>query len=320
MEDTKVVLDQSVLLVKLRDANATISNLKVALAYEKSLRKSAEEELSELKKENKKLAAMIPKRRNKKAPPLEYSEFKSDGGRKATKAQPINSYYDFKTIANWFFEKGQFRNWAMWWVGIALGLRFSDLVALKWKNVLNENGEYRDRLRTYEHKTRKLQTCKITEAVRYALDTYREKCSIEIEPDKLLFPVSSAGRGSEDTPMTTSHGNKILKAAAIGCRVDFHLSTHTMRKSFINIAGCLDDGTIDTMAFTKLQGLLNHSSPVVTMQYMDKLNEMYDNARETVSDFLMGRRGNALKWGKAHSMDEMYAMLENISKKVGDVS
>lgn len=246
-----------------------------------------EKQVEELKQQN----PLPSKSKKPKDRVREYNEYKSDGVRKATPAQAIESYDDFKKISDWFWDHQEYRNWALWWCGIAFGLRFSDLAALKWKQIFDRNGNFRDRIKTIERKTGKLQSCIITEAVRYAIQRYVLATQNPCLPDDHIFPPATKGKGDGTHPLTTSQGNKILKAAAHGCQVSFHMSTHTLRKSMTDIAGCLCETQIDTTKFTMLQGMLNHSNINTTMKYMGFMDKVYDIGREAVSDFLMGKTG-----------------------------
>ena len=62
-----------------------------------------------------------------------------------------------------------------------------------------------------------------------------------------------------------------------------------MRKSFACIAACCGITKVDMNTLPVVQGLLNHSSQTVTMRYLGIFDTMYEEAREKVSDFLLGK-------------------------------
>lgn len=313
MADQIITIDQEVFIVRIKTLQSINKKLLTQLAYERQLRLEAEAEVAELK------STLCKNATQKKGKTIrkEYSEFKSDGNKKATSAEPINSFDDFKIVSDWFWGNSQYRNWALWWCGISFGLRFSDLVSLKWKNVLNEDGSFRERIKVYEKKTGKFNSCLISESVVFALSQYIEHTKCECCPDDYVFPAHTKGKGDGTTPITTSQGCKILKAAADGCGVTFHLSTHTMRKSLINIAGCVGNAHVDMAKFIALQGLANHSNITTTMKYMNKLNELYDKFRVIVSDFLLGKTGvNELVWENDLTLDMIDKKLTEIQKSI----
>ena len=74
----------------------------------------------------------------KVADPNPYSDYKSDGVRKAHAADSIRSYDDFKAIQDYFLKKNDVRDWALWTIGVSLGLRISDLFLLRFNNIVCE--------------------------------------------------------------------------------------------------------------------------------------------------------------------------------------
>jgi len=90
-----------------------------------------------------------------------------------------------------------------------------------------------------------------------------------------------------------------------------------MRKSFANIAACVDKSNIDMNAITKIQGLLNHSNQKTTMKYLGSFQDMFDKARITVSDFVLGRTDtHELIAGNAYSIDDIMEKIEALNEKL----
>lgn len=248
--------------------------------------------------------------------PGEWSEFKRDGHRKATKAQSLGSYDEIKRISDWFMDQRQYRNWALWRCGIAFGLRFSDLVSLKWKQLVHEDCSFRDYVNPIERKTQKRHTCLITDVVKETLAEYVRLTNNRMAPDDFVFPGSTKGKGDGSTPLTTSQGCKILKAAADACGIETHVSTHTMRKTMVNIACCIGGVTLDSGKFALARGLLNHSSEATSMAYLDRIDPMLDDARRVVSDFILGKtEEKEIRWDSGAdiaSISDRLAGLERI--------
>lgn len=93
------------------------------------------------------------------------------------------------------------------------------------------------------------------------------------------------------------------------------IGSHTMRKSFANIAACVDKSTIDMNAITKIQGLLNHSDQRVTMRYLGTYQDMFDRARVAVSEFVLGRTDvHQLIAGNNYTIDDIMSKLEAMAE------
>ena len=214
-----------------------------------------------------------------------YNPVKSNGVTKATAAESIRSYTDFKMMQDYFLDKHRVRDWALWTVGVSLGLRISDLLSLKFENVLEKDGKtFRPRIKIYEIKTGKLNDILITESVVDALTKYCEAIKWQFDlNDYIFFSHKTGGKMYEE------HGWRIINQAGKDLRLPIHISSHTMRKSFANIVACMDTSIIDMNSITKIQGLLNHSSQASTMKYLGVYKDMYDKARIVVSNFVLGK-------------------------------
>jgi integrase len=140
------------------------------LAIERVMRRDAEERADRLQKQITELENAPRRKRRTKAEmeaeaPKPFSEFKSDGKRKPRPADPIRSYEDFAAVQNYFLENGKIRDWALWTIGVSLGLRISDLLSLKISYLLNDDKTFRKRMHIVEQKTLKINNCLITQSV-----------------------------------------------------------------------------------------------------------------------------------------------------------
>lgn len=275
----------------LKDLLREIELLRKDVETERTLRTNSERQMHELAVKLEEVGINKKKTRNRRtkqemeaARAKELCEFKSDGKRKPRPAEPIRSYEDFWQMQNYFWERGRIRDWAMWTAGVALGLRVSDLLNLKVKDVLNDDFSFKERIHILEQKTNKANNCLITEAVVYALKTYFVSINWKINMHDYVFKSGKTGG-----KMYEEYGWKILSDAGRALRLPIVIGSHTMRKSFANIAACVDNSTIDMNAITKIQGLLNHSDQKVTMRYLGTYQNMFDEARKAVSDFVLGK-------------------------------
>lgn len=295
-----------------------ISILREELAIERKTRYDAERKNDELEIKIKELQSPLKRKRRtkvemEKARETEvYSEFKSDGKRKSRPADPIRSYEDFVSIQNYFLSNNKIRDWMLWTVGVSLGLRISDLLSLKLRDLLTEDKHFRERIVLIEQKTNKANNCLITESVVDAVARYLDSINWKFSLDDYLFR-SNKTKGK----MYEEYGWKILSDAGKALELPIVIGSHTMRKSFANIAACVDKSSIDMNSITKIQGLLNHSDQRVTMRYLGTYQQMFDKARKSVSDFVLGKTDvHELVAGNNYSIDDIMAKLDLLEKNV----
>lgn len=282
------------------------------IAYERILRQDAEARSDKLEKELIELKNAPRQRKRREIVEKDYSEFKSDGKRKARPADPIRSYEDFVSIQQYFLKQNKVRDWMMWTIGVALGLRVSDLLSLKIKYLLNEDKTFRTHITIIEQKTSKLNSCLITEAVKTAVSKYFDTINWEFNLDDYLL-MSKKTKGK----MYEEYGWKIISDAGKALKLPVNIGSHTMRKSFANIAACVDKSSIDMNSITKLQGLLNHSDQRVTMRYLGTYQRMFDRARIAVSDFILGKTDvHELIAGNNCTIDDILSKLDGIEQAI----
>lgn len=289
------------------------------LAIERVMRRDAEERAERLQRRISELENAPRRKRRTKAEieaaePTPYSEFKSDGKKKARPADPVRSYEDFVAIQNYFMGNGKIRDWAMWTIGVSLGLRISDLLSLKIKYLLNDDKTFRQRMLIVEQKTLKVNNCLITQSVVDAATKLFDSMDWNFELDDYLFK-SNKTKGK----MFEEYGWKILSDAGKALNLPIIIGSHTMRKSFANIAACVDKSSIDMNAITKIQGLLNHSDQRVTMRYLGTYQQMFDRARESVSDFVLGKTDiHEIVAGNNYTIDDIVSKIDQLEKKLSN--
>lgn len=298
---------------ELKSKQLDIQRLTAQLEYERGLREQLESRLGQFREKDE--PAKKRKRREVTPDSNAYSDFKSDGKRKPHAADSIRSYDDFRAIQQYYLERGQVRDWAMWTIGVSLGLRISDLLSLKFGNIIDvDKKTIKPRVQIYEQKTGKLNTCLVTDAVKSALNAYLEAIKYQFDLDGYLFPSAKTGG-----KMYEECGWRILSNAGKALKLPLVIGSHTMRKSFANIAACVDKSCVDMNAITKVQGLLNHSDQKTTMRYLGTYQDMYDRARIAVSDFVLGKTGiNEIIAGNQYTTDDVVERLDVLEKLLVD--
>lgn len=280
--------------------------------------KDAQRQISQQQVRIEELESRLNEQAQKRAKPPKitapYSETKSNGMPKAKPAQSIRSYSDFKAMQTYFLEKGRIRDWMLWTIGVSVGLRISDLFNMTWDMLLLPNSQFRDRIVVREKKTSKLNNILITESVKDAATKYLDSINWEISLDDYVFASNRTGgqiRGEV--------GWRIISNAAKAIGLPINVGSHTMRKSFANIAACCDKSSVDMNGVTKIQGLLNHSDQRITMKYLGTYMDMYDRARIAVSDFVMGKTDvDELKISEGVSLEDVSRQLEELEALVSN--
>lgn len=317
-EDIQVVLTPEVYLMQIQALNrelkkrdVEIERLTIQLEYEQEIRERLEERFGKLPEAPREPVKKRRKRREVTIDTNTYTDFKSDGKRKAHAADAIRSYDDFKAIQQYYLDAGRVRDWAMWTIGVSLGLRISDLLSLRFGNIIdNDKKTFKPRIQIYEQKTGKLNNILITESVIDAMTRYLDSIKWKFDLNGFLFP-SRKTKGK----MYEECGWRILSEAGKALNLPLVIGSHTMRKSFANIAACVDKSCIDMNAITKVQGLLNHSDQRVTMSYLGSYQIMFDKARIAVSDFVLGKTNvNEIIAGNQYTVDDVFERLDAIGK------
>lgn len=302
-------------IVRLENENA---QLREDISLERKLRYDSERKIEELNDEIFALKSQPQKRKRRTKQEMEalrqeeYSEYKSDGKRKSRPAEPIRSYEDFHAMQEYFWKQNRIRDWMLWTVGVSLGLRISDLLSLKIHDLLNEDKTFKDRIHVIEQKTNKANNCIMTESVVKTITTYFDSIGWNFALDDYLFK-SKKTKGK----MYEEYGWKILSDAGKALNLPIVIGSHTMRKSFANIAACVDGSNIDMNSITKIQGLLNHSDQRVTMRYLGTYQTMFDNARKAVSDFVLGKTNvHKLVAGTNIGLSDIMSKLDQLEDKI----
>lgn len=301
------VLQLNEVLKQLKLQEIVNKKLQSELEYERALRECGETPIENPQKRS------SYKRMEVTEDNKTYSDFKSNGVRKPHAADSIRSYQDFKAIQDYFLNKNSIRDWALWTIGVSLGLRVSDLLSLRFYNLIeNDKSDFRNRIMIYEQKTGKLQNCLITDSVKEALTKYLDSINWKFDIDGYLFPSRKTGG-----KMYEEHGWRILSSAGKALHLPLNIGSHTMRKSFANIAACVDKTSIDMNTITKVQGLLNHSDQKSTMRYLGTFQIMFDNARVAVSDFVLGKSNiTDIRPGFQYSLEDLFEKFDELEKQV----
>lgn len=246
---------------------------------------------------------------------------KSDGNPIARAADSLESYTQMQQFLNALKSTGRLglRNWAIFRVGICMGLRVSDLMKLQWNQLLNPDGSWRERIPVVEQKTSKLNLVLITEAVKETLDEYRASLPCFDMNQHVFTKTTGAPLCKKSASQILFEANKVVQLRnRDGSLV--HVSSHTMRKTFANIIVSCYDGTMEIEAVDKARAALNHDSLSSTKYYLSTMTKEVDMARKAVSDFVLGKSDvDVLGIPKMKTNNELYEALNDLRRQVGEL-
>ena len=177
--------------------------------------------------------------------------------------QPIRDRKMIEAMKRELLRTG-YRNYMLFLVGINTGLRISDILSLKVKDVRNQTY-----LTLREKKTSKIKRLKIT-GIGQELDDYTENMG----EDQYLF----ASQKGHNEPITRVQAYRILNKAAEAIGLNEDIGTHTLRKTY---GYHFYQKTKDVAL---LQELFNHSSPSITLRYIGINQDVMDRA---MNDFVL---------------------------------
>ena len=179
--------------------------------------------------------------------------------------QPIRDKKTLETMKK-VLRSSNLRDYNLFILGINSGLRISDLLTLKVSDVCDDKGKIKDRIVIREKKTNKLKDFPLGETSKKALKEY----VVTLKPTQALF---ASRKGYK--PITRQQAYRILNDAARAIGIKEQIGTHSLRKTFGYHAF---QAGVD---ITRIQKLLNHSSPSVTLAYIgitqDELDNVYLN-------------------------------------------
>ncbi|QDR78964.1 site-specific integrase [Sporomusa termitida] len=175
--------------------------------------------------------------------------------------EPIRDKQQIDAVKN-YLKKQNLRDYLLFVLGINSGLRISDLLVLKISDV-----KTKDRVIIREKKTGKKKDFPLSDTCKKTINEYLANISSD---NDWLF---KSKKGEQ--PITRIQAYRIMNRAARAVGIHGAIGTHTLRKTFGYWA--YKSGA----DVTKIQKLLNHSAPSVTLAYIgitkDELDNIYIN-------------------------------------------
>ena len=153
-------------------------------------------------------------------------------------------------------------------LGCFTGLRISDILALRWEQILNT-----EEFTITEKKTGKRRTIRLN----LQLQQHIKECYEHIQPIGIKAPILVSQKG---TVYSVQRINVILKEIKKKYRMKIkNFSCHSLRKTFGRQVYTMS-GENAELALVKLMELFNHSSVAITKRYLglrqEEILETYD--------------------------------------------
>ena len=153
-------------------------------------------------------------------------------------------------------------------LGCFTGLRISDILALRWSQIL-----YAEEFTIIEKKTGKQRTLRLNPQ----LQKHIQECYEQIKPIGIKAPILVSQKG---TVFTVQAINRILKEIKKKYRLKIkNFSCHSLRKTFGRQVYTMN-GDNSELALVKLMELFNHSSVSITKRYLglrqEEILQTYD--------------------------------------------
>ena len=156
-------------------------------------------------------------------------------------------------------------------IGCFWGLRISDILSLRWNQILNE-----DEFSIIEHKTGKQRTIRINQQ----LKRHITNCYKQINPIGINAPILVSQKG---TVYTIQRINIILKEIKAKYKLSVkNFSCHSLRKTFGRQVYNQNSDNAE-LALVKLMELFNHSNVAITKRYLGLRQEELLNTYDCLS-------------------------------------
>lgn len=184
--------------------------------------------------------------------------------------EPFKNIKDINKIKQYLKGKDSLRDYAIFVVGINVGLRAGDLLSLRWSDVL-EGNKIKDTVYIIEEKTNKPKEFELNRSAKEALRLYYN--SIDgISIDDYIF---TSRKGSSHLQVRSLH--RIINDTVKELGIKGNYGTHSLRKTFGYHR--YNNG----IQLETLQKIFNHSTQAMTLKYIGITKEVIQDAYNSVN-------------------------------------
>lgn len=196
-------------------------------------------------------------------------------------SEPIKRMEDIEAVSRYYTERCRYRDNMLFIVGINFGLRISDLLSLRFSDLIDGQYRFRTSFPILEKKTKSTRKVKknryitINDAVMDAVTLYLEHTP-GVKLSDYMFRSESNRGGNLNRPLARYSAERILKEAGDALQLDIHIATHTLRKTFAYHQMAMSGN--DPRKLLLLQKMFGHSTSAQTLDYIGLTNEEIEEA------------------------------------------
>ena len=171
---------------------------------------------------------------------------------------PIRNQRDIEIIKEYYLKRRQYRNYALFVVGINTALRISDLLSLEWGDVFDFQKEaWVTYVKVKEKKTGKQNVIFLNQNARQALELYRTAAGDVDGQDKIF-----CNNRNRRVAITRTQAYAVIRRACSDSGIEGKISCHSLRKTFGYHAWKRNVPEV------MLMNIFNHSSFAITRCYL----------------------------------------------------
>lgn len=223
---------------------------------------------------------VTPKKKSRKQPPVQIGD---DGTYEDHTMKPIKNTDDIKRIRHYYLDRELYNDHMLFVLGISVGLRITDLLALRFIDVMDENLTFRNSIMIPEKKTYKKRYFALSDVAKDAIQLYIDKeLNRRFNLDDYLFPYRRDAFNRESPTINPRTARDILEHAFKACGINLKPGTHTLRKTFAyHVLTGTNNPVERSRRLEVLQHMLGHSTPLITLAYagitQDEEADIYKN-------------------------------------------
>lgn len=194
--------------------------------------------------------------------------------------EPIKKPEDIYRISNYLIENKRYRDNMLFIVGINFGLRVSDLVRLRFADLINSDLTFKTTFPILEKKTKNTRKVKknryltINDAVMDAVVLFLKNKPSALS-DYMFRSESNRGKNNNN-PLDRKSVERILKGISEDLNLEYHVTTHSLRKTFGYHQMLMANN--DPRKLLLLQRIFGHSSVSQTLTYIGITQEEIESA------------------------------------------
>jgi len=195
-------------------------------------------------------------------------------------SEPIKSVDDINRISSYLVEHRRYRDNMLFILGINFGLRVSDLIQLRFGQLIDDSFSFKTTFPVLEKKTkttRKVQKNRyitINDSVMEAVTLYLQHAPSKL--DDFLFRSESNRGCNQNKPISRMSVDRILKGIAEDLHLECKVATRTLRKTFGYHQTVMSGN--DPRKLLLLQKIFGHSSSTQTLDYIGITREEIEEA------------------------------------------